>query len=1602
MKCLWSLLVCCMLCYLSEARPHEKKHGTLYSDPGYIGYWRPPAVNKIFYPEKETKSSETKGEKSVHLNAVDNLNSGKVEDETVKKTAESVKEKTVSTALPSKHSTTLQHKTSTTEAPRHQAPTRQNIALKPPHQVSRGNEENSQKTDKKKSKITSVNLIITDEGTPSKWNHQMKEFIKEVYGGELPYSENVMLSDDSGKPESLTTNTGTEHHLSQPVINQSPADSNDRIPEKAAHKLSKPLTINEESETKESDDSMVKVIKKIHEHKDTASESETVSQGNHEPATKSETEHHTTPTGTGNQKKPRESEHVTKPNKTENHDHHKATTKAETVPHKNHKSTTESPPKPSQSHQNQERSRVKGSSTTAAPSTRPNPPTTRPSRVTPVTKRKIQPKESKHPQPKSHASCRSDRDCRSGRMCHEGACVCGDDTLCARHTHPVCGSDGVVYPSHCELHRQACTQHRHIKVDVEGKGCTSHSRTTPAVQQAVRNNTVIRGVRCEYRIHEKTEGVLWGKPVVTTEVISQDSCLDQCEQLDSCVGFEFSSDNSLCAVFERGPDLSFWPNPKMTFYEVARCKHKKGDRCSFEQIKVNSDNVYLMCDVSVHFMSDIVECQAACKDCAAFTFLQGVCQVYHNERCVNMLNDLGKNHYIKHCHNTVDTNSSCHILEVTPGRSPYMCSKATSTLSTLLDCHDTCLRGHCEAFKFLNNGFCEIYFDKSCLEMLKKGRENYYVRRCANPKDCSYHEVQLPANVPCEIRSDKMSSFEDCRDTCDDCTAIKYDYSTGECHIYHHDSCITQKSVNYIKRDCGITQELASTTEPLLLRFKRPDNKVAPVHPLRLAEGDQSGVVLPSEAPEDHAQGEPEIRVSLEVKKPGPRGNDNGLGDSQLKDRVEEAMFSELCTVQEYGQMKADILRYHCVRFQERDCSPRALYNKKGYLASLMFSYYDKNMDNKIIRDELWEIWVTEPFQRMFASCSLMDMFRFENILDDEIQEEEFLKAFDLEPTAFLEEFQEVPTLATVGNGLELRCGISPSSENSHIIWSRHRADLETISFPGIAVFSDGTLFFENVGVHHIGNWSCYDQYRSGFQQVHTLQVNIPPIVKVSPSSMMLPVNGVDIYLHCHVIGIPQPKIQWQFNNKVIPVSPDHYARIHDNGTLIIKNSNYQRDSGAYKCYASNVAGNSEDIAMLYIQKPNQTENLYGKKTARQETFFVFHETGYSAYNPSGCYTKRKVHSSFGHLKYIPEELDGPIFLCDQKQGCTWGQSVNVRNKLLYVAQPKEGRVVVIDSAETMNPVEFINTDQYPTKLYYVEHLDEVWVLCWNSDRNMGSKTIVVIKEASSDIRHRMVHTQPVGYKFDLVQDMFLPPHNDLPHPLRYGYVIHSEQRTLFKIELDSMRYTKSVDLVRFGCVPQDVAFIHLGGHILVKCQEGENPGGQATTQILMDLITDTPVANSTLSGTPYVSPDSRNVVNVDKETGKVSIAKVTDKGEITKMTDVTVSSKVSDVTFFPSKDGHGYDIVMTSQELPEIYYVQLSNGKITTLKGMGEPAKMTLNPFTPVSRAVVSGDVFSKYLATPSENALLILNGQDMYPDCQLTGLKNPDKVAYNVASIV
>lgn len=63
------------------------------------------------------------------------------------------------------------------------------------------------------------------------------------------------------------------------------------------------------------------------------------------------------------------------------------------------------------------------------------------------------------------AYCKLDEECRKGRMCRNGMCVCLPDDGCTGHHKPVCGSDGIQYPSHCELHRTACVTRVHIKID---------------------------------------------------------------------------------------------------------------------------------------------------------------------------------------------------------------------------------------------------------------------------------------------------------------------------------------------------------------------------------------------------------------------------------------------------------------------------------------------------------------------------------------------------------------------------------------------------------------------------------------------------------------------------------------------------------------------------------------------------------------------------------------------------------------------------------------------------------------------------------------------------------------------------------------------------------------------------------------------------------------------------------------------------------------------------------------------------------------------------------------------------------------------------------
>ncbi|KAK3091696.1 hypothetical protein FSP39_021930 [Pinctada imbricata] len=1238
-------------------------------------------------------------------------------------------------------------------------------------------------------------------------------------------------------------------------------------------------------------------------------------------------------------------------------------------------------------------------------------------------------------------TCRGSGWCPPGRMCHEGICVCGDQAFCAKHRKPVCGHDNVLYPSHCELHRTACVTKKHIRIDFEAK-CRTNQQTTSSVAVSMTTTvepSTILGSLCEFIVRHATAGILWGQKVMTAKVNSLDECRDVCETADKgCMGFEYSESEKYCGLYDNMDDVIFWPNTKMTFYEKKRCKEPEPEEstCGYEMVKLTSDPVYGMCHITVHLLPDFEKCVAECQGCKAFTYKTygGVCEIFYNQLCVDMLNKQGTVHYVRHCNSE---GMGCRILEMIPGRSPFMCSKATSSVANLIECHDTCVRGHCQAFRFKNDGseFCEIFFDKSCIPMLEKGKDNYYVRRCANPEDCKYEEVESKGGAPCEIVSSNTDTFEKCRESCSSCVAFKYLYDSGECSLFQQTSCITKKNINYIKRDChrpeieaGTTTDvnhviaMAPTPDHLSVKKELKDN--VENQDDTISKGDQNKqttVIIPTAEPKSDQQvqrnsGLDHLEVveggaktmqdpdAKEVKKDGRTGvsdvkvdqdPDTLYGESGEKD--DDSMYEKICTLQEYNRMKGDILRYHCVKLGEAHCGDTQI-PKKSYIATLMFSFYDRNMDESIQKDELWEIWLMENFDKMFSSCTLLDLFKFENIKDDAIYKDDFLDIFDIPEAAMQEEIQVITTLATVGNGLEIRCGLQPSSDVSQIVWRRHGMDLMEVTFPGLAVFSDGTLYLESVDIHHIGNWTCHDRDKPGVKQVHVLDVHLPPIVSVAPSTQLFPEDNTDIYIHCHADGIPKPTLEWEVNGHKLPDKQDHFIRTHDNGSLIIYQSNYQTDTGTYKCIGKNAAGKAEDVATVYIQKPNQTD-IANYHMSRHESFFVFHKNGFTVYDPTGCYFKRHVKETFGNLLHMPEELDSAPSLCPGVGECRWGQSVNVMGKFVYVSQPYQSRVVVIDAEKTLNPVEFIQTDHYPSKIYYIEHLDEVWVLCWNSDQSTGSKTIIVIREASKDIRHHIVHTQPIGYRFDLVQDLFLPPPNSLNYNYHYGYVLHTGQKGLFKLELDSMRYTKAVDLTAFDCVPQSVAFVPIGGSIIVNCIQHPSQSEQVTIQILLDYITDTPLGNLTLYGTPYITPDSRNVVTVDKIRGDVRVAEVLKNGNIKKAFDVTVGSSVSDVTFLPSELGSGYDAFLTSAESPEVFSINLSNGKITTIKDVDDPRQTRVTPFSAATRSITSGDVFSEFVASPGRSSLFIFNGKHNKVHCQFYNLLDPDSVVYSVS---
>lgn len=65
----------------------------------------------------------------------------------------------------------------------------------------------------------------------------------------------------------------------------------------------------------------------------------------------------------------------------------------------------------------------------------------------------------------------------------------------------------------------------------------------------------------------------------------------------------------------------------------------------------------------------------------------------------------------------------------------------------------------------------------------------------------------------------------------------------------------------------------------------------------------------------------------------------------------------------------------------------------------------------------------------------------------------------------------------------------------------------------------------------------------------------------------------------------------------------------------------------------------------------------------------------------------------------------------------------------------------------------------------------------------------------------------------------------------------------------------------------------------MIQCLANEENGMQSL-QLILDYITDKVIANSTIAGTSYVSPDSQHMVNVNKHDGLLTVTKITEDGK--------------------------------------------------------------------------------------------------------------------------
>lgn len=659
----------------------------------------------------------------------------------------------------------------------------------------------------------------------------------------------------------------------------------------------------------------------------------------------------------------------------------------------------------------------------------------------------------------------------------------------------------------------------------------------------------------------------------------------------------------------------------------------------------------------------------------------------------------------------------------------------------------------------------------------------------------------------------------------------------------------------------------------------------------------------------------------------------------------------------------------------------------KKILVDQMFKYFDSDSNGLVDTNEITQIIKQEGFGKMLRECSLYDLMKYDDSNGDKhLSLDEFYRAFRIVQLSLPEDQLVSYTTVTVGQSVVLICGIQ-GNIRPPIIWKRNNVVLNNLDLEDINDFGDdGSLYITKATTTHMGNYSCHADGYDKLFQTHILQVNVPPVIRVFPESQARE-PGVTASLRCHADGIPQPQLSWLKNGIDITTKLSKQLTLQANGSEVhISNVRYE-DTGAYTCIAKNTAGVDEDISSLFVEDSARKTRL-----GIGNLFYVFNNDGIKVIQPVECEYQRHIKMTekiFGTQDEVCPKIEGL-----EMESCVWASAVNVKDKFIYVAQPKLNRVILVD-IQAQKVVQAVNTDPIPVKLHYDKSHDQVWVLSWGNMEKTSS-TLQVITQASGSVSHHTIHTQPVGKHFDRVDDFFIPSTTLIINHIRFGFILHKEEAALLKIDLETMSYIKTVSLKDYNCIPQSLAYTHLGGYYFIHCKPDTT--GAILPQVVVDSVTDVVIGyNKDVTGLPYISPDGHYLVSIDDIKGVMRVQLITVQGEIRDLFDIHTNLHISDVAFQSSFiEAHQYNVYASSSTQTDVLFVELSSGKVKMIKSLKEPVKLEEWPWSSKNRIIIESGLFGQYLMTPSKNSLFILDGRLNKLNCEITEVEKGNTIVW------